>query len=287
MGETVRTLAYGSWPSPIDAALAAAHDGRPDFVGFVGDEAWWTEPRPEEGGRRTLVRRRADGHEESVLPPPWNVRSRVMEYGGQPWAGMSTDDGPLVVFVNFADQRLYRYEEGAEPRPLTPVSPVGGGLRWAEPLVRADLGEVWCVLEEFTGEAPTDVRRVLAAVPLDGSAADDRGAVRELSDGRHRFVTGARISPDGRRAAWLAWDHPRMPWDGTELLVADVTADGTFENTRTVAGGPEESVAQVDWTHDGRLLHSSDASGWWNLYADVPSIGATNWQGGLAATLFV
>ncbi|MFF4884850.1 prolyl oligopeptidase family serine peptidase [Streptomyces nigra] len=288
MGETVRTLAYGSWPSPIDAALAAAHDGRPDFVGFVGDEAWWTEPRPEEGGRRTLVRRRADGHEESVLPPPWNVRSRVMEYGGQPWAGTNTDDGPLVVFVNFADQRLYRYEEGAEPSPLTPVSPVGGGLRWAEPLVRADLGEVWCVLEEFTGEAPTDVRRVLAAVPLDGSAADDRGAVRELTDGRHRFVTGARLSPDGRRAAWLAWDHPRMPWDGTELLVADVTADGTFENTRTVAGGPEESVAQVDWTHDGRLLHSSDAGGWWNLYRDGEPLcpceeefGGPLWQVGL------
>ncbi|MFE0917343.1 prolyl oligopeptidase family serine peptidase [Streptomyces nigra] len=288
MGETVRTLAYGSWPSPIDAALAAAHDGRPDFVGFVGDEAWWTEPRPEEGGRRTLVRRRADGHEESVLPPPWNVRSRVMEYGGQPWAGTSTDDGPLVVFVNFADQRLYRYEEGAEPRPLTPVSPVGGGLRWAEPLVRADLGEVWCVLEEFTGEAPTDVRRVLAAVPLDGSAADDRGAVRDLTDGRHRFVTGARISPDGRRAAWLVWDHPRMPWDGTELLVADVTADGTFENTRTVAGGPEESVGQVDWTHDGRLLHSSDAGGWWNLYRDGEPLcpceeefGGPLWQVGL------
>ncbi|MFI8297593.1 prolyl oligopeptidase family serine peptidase [Streptomyces nigra] len=288
MGETVRTLAYGSWPSPIDAALAAAHDGRPDFVGFVGDEAWWTEPRPEEGGRRTLVRRRADGHEESVLPPPWNVRSRVMEYGGQPWAGTNTDDGPLVVFVNFADQRLYRYEEGAEPSPLTLVSPVGGGLRWAEPLVRADLGEVWCVLEEFTGEAPTDVRRVLAAVPLDGSAADDRGAVRELTDGRHRFVTGARLSPDGRRAAWLAWDHPRMPWDGTELLVADVTADGTFENTRTVAGGPEESVAQVDWTHDGRLLHSSDAGGWWNLYRDGEPLcpceeefGGPLWQVGL------
>lgn len=84
MGDTVQTLAYGSWPSPITAALAAAHDGHPEFVDFVGDEAWWTEPRPTEGGRRTLVRRTADGTEESVLPAPWNVRSRVMEYGGGP-----------------------------------------------------------------------------------------------------------------------------------------------------------------------------------------------------------
>lgn len=259
-------LPYGSWPSPIDAALAAAHDGHPEYVGFVGDEVWWTEPRPTEGGRRTLVRRRADGTQESVLPPPWNVRSRVIEYGGQPWAGAEVDGEPLVVFVDFADQRLYRYRPGGEPRPLTPLSPVGGGLRWADPQLLLDRGEVWCVLEEFTGDGPTDVRRVLAAVPLDGSGAADRDAVRELSDDAHRFVTGPRLSPDGRRAAWLAWDHPRMPWDGTELLVADVGAG--LSGARTVAGGPEESIAQADWAPDGSLLYAGDRTGWWNLYRD-------------------
>ncbi|MER7561888.1 LpqB family beta-propeller domain-containing protein [Streptomyces sp. NPDC097941] len=263
----MQTSPYGSWPSPIDAALAAAHDGHPEWLGFVGDEVWWTEPRPAEGGRRTLVRRRADGTEEPVLPAPWNVRSRVIEYGGHPWAGAVADGAPLVVFVHFADQRLYRYEIGGEPVPLTPVSPVGGGLRWAEPQLRLDLGEVWCVLEEFTGDGPTDVRRVLAAVPLDGSAARDRDAVRELTDDRHRFVTGPRVSPDGARAAWLAWDHPRMPWDGTELVVAEVLG-GRLQEPRTVAGGPEESIAQADWSPDGRLLYASDRTGWWNLYRD-------------------
>jgi dipeptidyl aminopeptidase/acylaminoacyl peptidase len=271
----MQTLAYGSWPSPIDARLAAAHDGRPEFVGFVGDEAWWTEPRPTEGGRRTLVRRKVDGTEESVLPAPWNVRSRVIEYGGHPWAGVMRPEGPLVVFVNFADQRLYRYEAGGEPRPLTPVSPVGGGLRWVEPRLLAERGEVWCVLEEFTGDGPTDVRRVLAAVPLDGSAEQDRDAVRELTDGRHRFITGPRLSPDGRQAAWLAWDHPRMPWDGTEVVLADVTEDGTLREQRCVAGGPEESVAQVDWAPDGTLLYCGDRTGWWNLYRLGPDGGET------------
>ncbi|MGW5122776.1 prolyl oligopeptidase family serine peptidase [Streptomyces sp. NPDC004069] len=268
MGENVRILPCGSWPSPVDAALAAAHDGRPEFPEFVGDEVWWTEPRPAEGGRRALVRRLADGSRSTVLPAPWNVRSRVIEYGGRPWAGAVVDGVPLLVFVNFADQRLYRYEPGGEPRPLSPLSAVGGGLRWAEPQLRLEHGEVWCVLEEFTGEAPTDVRRVLAAVPLDGSAADDRAAVRELTDDRHRFVTGPRLSPDGRQAAWLAWDHPRMPWDGTELLVAQVRADGSLGTPRTVAGGPEESIPQADWAADGSLLYASDRSGWWNLYRD-------------------
>ncbi|WP_221358233.1 prolyl oligopeptidase family serine peptidase [Streptomyces beigongshangae] len=275
MGDTVQTLAYGSWPSPIDAALVAAHGGDPDHVGFVGDEAWWTESRPTEGGRRTLVRRRPDGTEEPVLPAPWNVRSRVIEYGGQPWAGAVREEGPLVVFAHFADQRLYAYEPaahggqgGSGPRPLTPVSSVGGGLRWVDPQVRLDRGEVWGVLEEFTGDGPGDVRRVLAAVPLDGSAAGDRTAVRELTPVRHRFVTGPRISPDGLRAAWLAWDHPRMPWDGTELMVADVRPDGTLGEPRTAAGGPDESIAQADWGRDGSLLYSSDRTGWWNLYRD-------------------
>jgi dipeptidyl aminopeptidase/acylaminoacyl peptidase len=268
LGENVQTLPYGAWPSPIDAALAAAHDGHPEYVGFVGDEAWWTEPRPTEAGRRTLVRRHADGREEAVLPAPWNVRTRVIEYGGQPWGGAVVDGRPLIVFVHFADQRLYAFHPGEEPRPLTPVSGVGGGLRWAEPQILTTRGEVWCVLEEFTGESPGDVRRVLAAVPLDGSAAEDRTAVRELTDGRHRFVTGPRLSPDGRRAAWLAWDHPRMPWDGTELLVADVHDDGTLHDARTVAGGPEESIAQADWAPDGGLLYTSDRGGWWNLHRD-------------------
>ncbi|MEU5071248.1 prolyl oligopeptidase family serine peptidase [Streptomyces asoensis] len=276
----MQVLPYGSWPSPVDATLAASHDGRPEYVGFVGDEVWWTAPRPAEQGRRTLVRRRADGTQESVLPAPWNVRSRVVEYGGHPWAGVLREGRPLVVFVHFTDQRLYRYEQGVPPRPLTPLSPVGGGLRWAEPQVSPAGDEVWCVLEEFTGGAPTDVRRVLAAVPLDGSAADDRAAVRELTDDRRRFVTGARLSPDGRRAAWLAWDHPRMPWDGTEVIVADVTDDGNLSGARVVAGGPGESIAQVDWarppqdadatapTAEDGLLYTSDRSGWWNLYRD-------------------
>ncbi|GAA4893754.1 prolyl oligopeptidase family serine peptidase [Streptomyces coeruleoprunus] len=271
----VPTGAYGSWPSPIDARLAAAHDGHPEYAGMVGDEVWWTEPRPTEGGRRTLVRRRADGTEQPVLPPPWNVRSRVIEYGGQPWAGTAEGpggDGPLVVFCHFPDQRLYAFEPegGAPPRPLTPLSGVGGGLRWADPVIRPERGEVWCVLEEFTGGGPGDVRRVIAAVPLDGSAADDRGAVRELTDDRHRFVTGPRVSPDGRRVAWLAWDHPLMPWDGTLVMTGEVTADGPFTAVGPVAGDVDESVCQVDWAADGSLLYASDRGGWWELHRLAP-----------------
>ncbi|MCQ4046197.1 prolyl oligopeptidase family serine peptidase [Streptomyces rubrisoli] len=275
---TVNTAPYGTWESPIDAATAASRDGRPDFARIVGDELWWTAPRPAERGRRTLMRRRPDGTEESVLHPPWNVRSRVIEYGGLPWAG--TDRGPgrgaLVVFAHFADQRLFAYEPdvpGSQPRPLTPISSLGGGLRWADLRIHADRGEVWCVLEEFTGQRPTDLRRVVAAVPLDGSAAEDRTRVRELTDDSHRFVTAPRLSPDGTRAVWIAWDHPRMPWDGTQVLIADVTDDG-FSGARTLIGGPDESIAQIEWARDNTLLAATDRTGWWNIHRVDPATGA-------------
>jgi dienelactone hydrolase len=265
---------YGTWPSPIDAALAASHDGRPEFLGLVGDEIWWTAPRPAEEGRRALVRRRADGTEESVLPAPWNVRSRLCEYGGHPWAGTTgPGGGPLIVFTEFADQRIYAHEPGtpgAEPRPLTPVGTTGGGLRFADLTLHPGRGEVWCVMEEFTGEGPGDVRRTAVAVPLDGSAAKDRDALRELTDGAHRFLTGPRLSPDGRHAVWIAWDHPRMPWDGTEVLLADTTPDGSLTNTRAIAGGPDESVCQADWAPDGSLLLLTDRGNWWEPHRIAP-----------------
>ncbi|NXY99413.1 S9 family peptidase, partial [Streptomyces sp. BR123] len=109
---------YGSWPSPLGAQLAASLDGRPEYVGMIGPEVWWTEPRPAENGRRTLVRRPDGGPAAEALPAPWNVRSGFTEYGGRPWAGTGRPDGgPLVVFVHHADQRMYAYEPDAPGGP--------------------------------------------------------------------------------------------------------------------------------------------------------------------------
>ncbi|MFX4292375.1 S9 family peptidase [Streptomyces bohaiensis] len=273
-----RPTPCGAWRSPLDAATVAAHDGRVDHLGSVGEELWWTAARPEEGGRRALMRLRGDGGPAEVaLPAPWDARNRLMEYGGTPWAGAPRSaGGPLIVFTHCGDQRLYLLEPDAPdaaPRPLTPVSDPGAGLRFADPVVRPGRGEVWCVLEEFTGPAPTDLRRVLVAVPLSGAAAEDRAALHELTDETHRFLTGPRPSPDGRLLAWIGWDHPRMPWDGTELKVARLDDDGTTGPPVTVAGGPEESIAQVEWGARGELLFSSDRTGWWNLYRAVLADG--------------
>jgi dipeptidyl aminopeptidase/acylaminoacyl peptidase len=251
---------YGSWTSPISAGSVAAR-GHPVGGGrFVGDEIWWLELCPSEGGRYAVRRSAGGGEPQDVLPAPWNARSRVHEYGGGAWT--VTDDGTLV-FAEFTDQRLYRLDEpGGTPVPLTPEPAVPGADRYAElQLLRA--GEVWCVRERHATDGT--ITRDIAAVPLDGSAADDPSAIGSVASGSH-FLAGARLSPSGKRLAWIAWEHPQMPWDGTELRVADLGADGTCGPHRTLLGSTTESVLQPEWIDDEQLWVLGDISGYWNVY---------------------
>lgn len=254
------TAPYGSWPSPVTAEIVAENDGRPGWVSHAAGALWWVRPQPAEGGRVALLRL-ADGaaDPEVVLPAPWNVRTRVHEYGGS--AYLVLPDG-RVVFAEYTDQRLYRFVPGSDEEPvaLTPAPSIASGLRYAEPVLAPSGTELWCVREEHTGPAPADVRRALVAVPLDGS-----GSVRVLVEDTH-FLACPRPSPDGRRLAWIGWDHPDMPWDGTRLRVADVLDDGTVAEAVTVVGGESESIAQAEWETPETLLVATDRSGWWNLH---------------------
>ncbi|MEU6778681.1 prolyl oligopeptidase family serine peptidase [Nonomuraea angiospora] len=231
---------------PIDVART---DGGPQWVEAVatpsGVEVWWDEPRPAEGGRRCVVRRLPDGSRVDALPPGWNARNRVIEYGGRSWRPLP---GGGLVFTNWADQRLYRLAEGAEPVAITPEGP----YRYADLYLPPGRDEVWAVRE-------TDGVRDLVAVPLDG------GPVAVIVKAQH-FLMNPRLSPDGRHVAWIGWDHPNMPWDGTELCVAPLGEDGTAGAYRVVAGGPEESVAQAEWRDDGSLYAVTDPTGWWNVH---------------------
>ena len=256
----VKIASYGTWTSPIDAQDVASGGGGPNWSDMHGTEVWWTEGLPEEGGRLELHRRR-DGVTTSVLGGSWNVRNRMHEYGGRPFAVIDTADGVRAAFTNWADQRVYlaNPDDDTDPVPLTPQPARSHGLRYGD-LVAGPAGtEVWCVRETVTGELPTDIRRDLVAIPLDGS-----GAVRSLG-ASHHFMTGPKPSPDGRHAAWLGWNHPAMPWDGTELCVAEITGDGLGAH-RVLAGGPTEAVCQVDWDSPDALIAVTDPAGWWNAH---------------------
>ncbi|GAA1822092.1 S9 family peptidase [Planosporangium flavigriseum] len=275
----MRDLPYGGWPSPISAADLARSGVTLGFVAAVGDEIWWEETRPAEGGRTAVARRSADGTVVDALPRPWNARTRVHEYGGRAWLPVPTADGPALLFTQWDDQRLYLLEDGAHaPRPLTPEPGEPGTLRYADLVLDLDRGEALCVREAHHDGRVT---RHIVAVPLDGSAAADPTRVREVAGGSD-FLAYPRVSPDGRRIAWIAWDHPRMPWDGTELRVADLDR-GVATSVRPLLGGPEESVLQPEWVDDATLYAISDRSGWWNLYR-VP-VGDTREDGGQAQAL--
>jgi dipeptidyl aminopeptidase/acylaminoacyl peptidase len=212
------------------------------------------------GGRAEAV--------EEVLAAPWYVRSRVIEYGGQPWAARAAGGaGTVLVFANWSDQRLYRLEPdraGRTPQPVSPVPEFSAGMRFADFFIHPDLDEVWGVRETHTGPAPTDVRRDIVAVPLDGSAADDPGLVRVLA-ASHHFLCCPRLSPDGERLSWIGWDHPSMPWDDTVLCVAEVVA-GKVGPPQVVAGGERQAIVQAEWAGPRALVYVSDPGGWWNLY---------------------
>ena len=253
---------YGEWPSPITAADVARGHIRLSFPVIAADTVYWQETLPAEGGRQTVVRRGPDGVSRDLLAAPWNARTRVHEYGGRSY--LPVPGG--VLFANFGDQRLYVAPDGGgEPGPLTAATEAIDD-RFADFVLSPDKREVWCVRERHAGgqvNGPAkQITRAIVAIPLDGSAHQDPDAVRVLVQGSD-FFAFPTPSPDGSMLAWIAWDHPRMPWDGTELRVAPV-AD--TRNYRVLLGGEAESVVAPVWRDDQVLYVVSDRSGWWNLY---------------------
>lgn len=239
---------YGSWKSPITSEFVAAGTTPLGGAYLDGDAVYWMEGRPQENGRYVIVKQ-TDNGQEVVTPPGFNARTRVHEYGG----GAVTIHNGVIYFVNFADQRLYRQQPGQAPQPVTPVS----AYLYADGMVLPD-GRFLCIREDHTNPG-AEAMNTIVVLNLDGV---DVG--QALVSG-HNFYASPRLRADGKRLAWLAWNHPNMPWDGTELWVADLTDDG-IANAQIVAGGQEESIFQPEWGPDGALYFVSDRTGWWNLY---------------------
>jgi dipeptidyl aminopeptidase/acylaminoacyl peptidase len=283
---TVPAAPFGEWHSPITAAqVAKARVG--SFPTVMGGDVWWQVEVPGEGGRTTVMHD-CGGTQTMLLQSPWNARTRVHEYGGLSYLPIprsalaaghpsKAESGYLLLFANFADQRLYltgpAVADGTEsPMSLTPdpaaiTAASGGGpvapagLRYADFALSPDRQEVWCVHERHEGGK---VSRAIVAVPLDGSAADNPQAIRTLVDGAD-FFAYPTPSPDGKWLAWICWNHPHMPWDGTELRVAPVE-NGVPGKGRLLMGSQRESVLAPLWRDDANLYVATDWPGWWNIY---------------------
>ena len=241
---------YGSWKSPITAEIVAGGEVGLEQIRIDGNDIYWIERRAQEGGRKVIVRRSSDGRLTDVTPAGFNARTRVHEYGGGDYA---VSHG-TIVFSNFTDQRLYHQELSSEPKPLTPEGP----LRFADGQIDRRRNLYFCVREDHSvaGEAVNTIVRV----DLEG------GNAGEIVVPGNDFYSSPRLSPDGSRLAWLTWNHPNMPWDGTELWVGKLSDDIAVVEKTKIAGGMDESIYQPEWSRDGVLHFVSDRTGWWNLY---------------------
>ncbi len=235
-----QTAPYCSWKSPLTADRIVAESISLTQIALDADDVYWLEGRPAEAGRCVLVRRTPDGKTTDVTPPPFNARTRVHEYGG----GAFLVERGVVYFSNYDDQRLYRQRVGEMPQPLKH----GENFRYADGVVDHRRNRIICVREDHT-VAGREALNTLVAVSLPD------GSEQVLASG-HDFYSTPRVSPGDRQVAWLAWNHPNMPWDGTELFV-----DG-----QRVAGSDSESIVQPEWSPDGMLHFISDRTGWWNLF---------------------
>lgn len=244
---------YGSWASPItaDVLLRGVVHLRNQMLRWDGDDLYWSELRPYEGGRIVVSRRGPDGTIAEVTPPGFNARSRVHEYGGGHYA---VKNG-TVYFTNYKDQRLYREDAGATPRPITPDA----DIRHADMVVDEARGRVIAVREDHTTGAREAVNSIVA---IDAGGGGD---VITLASGND-FYSSPKLSHDGARIAWQTWNHPHMPWDQSEVWIGELSADGRVKSSRKIAGGTDESVLQPEWSPLGELYFVSDRNDWWNIY---------------------
>src|SRR3989454_9412326 len=249
-----KTAPYGSWKSPITSDLIVKESIGLGQVKTDGNDIYWIEMRPSEGGRQAIVRRTTADRNIDVSPREFNARTRVHEYGGGDYVARDAK----VYFSNFADQQIYKQSAESAPRIISKDG-VDSRVRYADAVVDERRDRIICIREDHRREGRAAVNE-LVAIPNDGNIE-----ARVLISGRD-FYSSPRISPDGSRLAWLAWNHPNMPWDGCELWIGEFENDGAIVDQRLIAGGPRESIFQPEWSPDGGLHFVSDRTGWWNIY---------------------
>jgi dipeptidyl aminopeptidase/acylaminoacyl peptidase len=243
----------GGWPSPLSASAIAAGAGALTELRACDGTLYWLESRPRESGRTTLLRADDAGVHE-VTPAPINVRSRVHEYGGG--AYLPTRDG--VFFVDDRDGDVHHLAADGTRRRLTDGR---GAMRFADFAYDPRRQRVLAVCER---QAPGEPENLIVAIPLHDGPEGPQPLVT-LHRG-HDFYAAPRLSPDGTALAFVAWDHPNMPWDGSLLKLARLDDEGRTTDETVVAGSAAEAVQQPVWTDPDGLVFASDVDGYWNLY---------------------
>lgn len=254
-----KTIApFGSWASQIKAELLTSGNVRLSEARLFDGKAYWLESRPAEKGRSVLVECDLSGDRltrRDLIPAPLSVRSKAHEYGG----GVYTVGQGYVYFVLAADQRIYRIATGgAVPEPVTPEGP----WHYADLQLDTRRNRLICVLED---ESEAEREAVARLIAIDLNQDGDFGKITILAEGAD-FYSNPALSPDGTQLSFLQWHHPDMPWDATELMLAELDQTGAITKAHRIAGGRRESIFQPQWSPSGQLYYVSDKNNWWNIY---------------------
>ena len=238
---------HGSWESPITSSIIVESFIRLGNIVLDGEDLYWNEIRPEENGRSVIVQWK-NGRCKDVLSKPYNARTRVHEYGGNSF----TVHQGKIYFSNFKDQGLYVQSKEGKVEAITAEK----DKRYANPIFDEKRGVLYAIEEEHRSEH--DVINRLVKIGKE---------VKVIYEGDD-FYSMPALHPNGTHLAFLSWNHPNMPWDGTTLFVGKLTEEGTLIEVETIAGGENESIFQPMWSKEGTLYYVSDRSGWWNIYQE-------------------
>jgi len=266
----IATQPFGTWDSPISAQMVTTAGVRLGNVAYAQGAAFWAEARPSEDGRVIIVKRAPGQQPVDLIGAPFHARNCVHEYGGGSW----WVDSHYLYFVHWDDQRLYRVSHITasaanhhKPEPLTPVPGKPQTLRYADGCVSADGATIVCVRERHEAE---EVHNELVAISNTVDNVDAETQVKVIVSGSD-FYSTPRLCSDGLYISWIQWSHPQMPWDGTQLMLADLQSDRSTKNIRVITGGTSTAIMGAMWTRDKQVIFASDESGWWNVYRYSPA----------------
>ncbi len=245
---------YGKWPSPITAEMLTQQSSKISEPQACGDDLLWIESRPAEKGRNALVQLCANGARKDVLAEPHSVRTRAYEYGGASY--LVTPE--RIFCVLDTDQRIYMIDRATHL--LAALSPIGN-YRYADFCWDKKHQRLICVREDHTKAnhaEKIDARSEIVALDLNGET--------QVQVTGADFYSNPRLNLAGDKLSYLCWNHPQMPWDGTECYCADINLAGKITSTRLIAGSKNESIFQPQWSPTDELFFVSDRNNWWNIY---------------------
>ncbi len=242
--------AYGSWISPITPSLISQSSKTLGQIYLDGNTIYWTESIPSESGRIAIMKCDEHNTRSLITPNPFNVRTTVHEYGG----GAYTVSGGTIYFSNYTDQQIYKHIPGTDPQRLTNTPK----FRYCDYIVDKNRNSLLSVTEDHSADGSEPIHTI-SLIDLDS------GLTRSIISGDD-FYSNPRLDRSGTRLTWLSWNHPNMPWDGTQLWVATIDIDGVLKEQKMISLGESDAIYQPEWGPDGSLFFVSDRTGWWNIH---------------------